>query len=211
MQSPPPYTPPGKKSNTGLIIGLVIGGILLCCVLPIGLIGGGGFLAFNKGKDMITCGFGIRQMRDAVIDYANANNGKLPDADRWMDQVRPYYEKQTAKMKEDNPFGHIPADSVWACTSDGVQSGIAFNSALSGKNLKSITDRSNTIVVFEVGTPAKNKHEPYKDQSKATSPKMFGKPRGWFKAALEGPVRMGDSNFEGNQSGVRIKSDVKAD
>lgn len=210
MESPPSFTPPGKKSNTGLIVGLIIGGVVLCCVLPIGLIAGGGIYGFNKLKGTVTCAIGFRDIRDAVLDYSNDNNGKLPTASKWMDQVRPYYKKRSEASKKDNPFGSIPVEGVWSCTNDGgVQTGIAFNTELSDKYLKNIQDRASKIVVFEVPSPALNKNEVYTERPKSTSPKMFGEPRGWITGPLEG--KMGGSEMAtatedgGSRREVKVK------
>lgn len=210
MESPPSFTPPGKKSNTGLIVGLIIGGVVLCCVLPIGILAGGGLFAFNKVKGSLTCAMGFKDIRNAVIAYSEANNGKLPTASKWMDQVRPYYEKELQNSKEENPFGSIPVNGVWGCSNDGgTQTGIAFNSALSDKYLKDIKDRASTIVIFEVPTPAANKSEAYTERPKSSSPKMMGTPRGWFKAPLEGSISGSDladaTEGSGSRSNVKVK------
>lgn len=213
MESPPSFTPPGKKSNTGLIVGLIVGGVVLCCVLPIGLIAGGGFFAFKKVQGSITCAFAFEQIRTSVTDYADANGGKLPTASKWMDQVRPYYEKQVKSAKvEKNPFGTLPVNGVWGCTDDtGLKTGIAFNSELSNKKLADIKDKASTILIFEVPSAEMNRNEPYKPQPKNTSPKVFGNPRGWIYAPVEGKLDGSDiaDATEGSQSGVNVK--VKTD
>lgn len=210
MESPPSFTPPGKKSNTGLIVGLIIGGVVLCCVLPIGLIGGGTFFAFKKVQGGLTCAIAFQQVRDSVTAYAEANGGKLPTASKWMDQVRPYYEKEVKSMgAEKNPFGSMPADGVWACTDEsGGKTGIAFNSELSGKKLEDIQNRASKIVIFEVPTAEMNKNEPYKPLPKSSSPKLMGQPRGWFRAPLEGDIEGSEiSGSAGSGRGnVKIKT-----
>ena len=210
MESPPPYSPPPRKSSSGLIIGLVIGGVLLCCVAPLALLGGGAYFGMKKVGPLVTCAMGFEQIRDSVVSYSEANGGKLPHAKKWMDEVRPYYQKELKKM-EGNPFGSIPAEGVWSCTDDdGKKTGIAFNSALDGKNLKDVKDQIATMVIFEMGQPELNKSAPYKEQDKATSPKAFGKPRGWFAAPLSGEVKAGNQDFDFGGNGrakVRVKSE----
>ena len=207
MESPPSFTPPGKKSNTGLIVGLIIGGVVLCCVLPIGLIGGGTFYAVKKVQGGLTCAVAFQQLRDSVTDYAASNGGKLPTAAKWMDQVRPYYEKQVKTSgAEKNPFGTMPVDGVWACVDDsGNKTGIAFNSELSGKSLEQIQDRASKIVIFEVPTPAMNKNEPYKPLPKSSSPKLMGQPRGWFRAPLEGTIEGSELSGSVNSGNANVK------
>lgn len=193
MESPPPYMPPAPKRNTGLIVGLIIGGIVLCCVLPVGLIGGFGYWAFGKAKPLVACTMAFTNVRDSVLDYAHDHNGKLPKAATWMDDVRPYYTKKIASGKQDDAkqmFGGMPAEGVWGCAdADGNKTGMAYNKDLDGKTLDSIKDKVSTIVVFETAQASMNLSQKYEPQPDASSPKMMGKPRGWFKAPLEGDLR----------------------
>lgn len=191
------YAP--KKSNTGLIIGIVIGAILLCCIGPLALVGGGGYYIFNKSKALIVCGMAYNDVWQAVDDYARDHHGKLPDADKWMDEIRPYYRKIIVAEATDqpkNPFGQMPAEGAFGCTSDSGQTGMAFNKDASGKSLDNMKDRSTTVVVFETdAAPSMNLNAKYSPLPMSSSPKIMNSPRGWFTVNAEGHVMAGQSRF----------------
>lgn len=183
-----------KKSNTGLIVGLVIGGVVLCCGLPIGLLVGGGFWAFNKFGGFVTCGVGVTQLRSATLAYAKDHNGKLPKSETWMDDIRPYFVKEVAGEK-DNPF-KMSTTGAYSCKSDEGETGIAFNSALSGKEIAKIKDRTAAIVIFEIEKPSLNAAQKYKPLPESSSPViMSGERRGWFSAPVEGAILLNGKEF----------------
>ena len=92
MESPP-YMPGPKKSKTGLIVGGIVAGVLFCCVLPIGLIGGGALYGWKKIQGTASCVFTFGDMKRAVQLYTAEHHGKLPDAEKWQDELRPYYKR----------------------------------------------------------------------------------------------------------------------
>lgn len=189
---------------------MVIAGVIFCCGVPALLIGGAGFFGFNKVKDVVVCEMAFEDIRAATLAYAESNGGKLPDADKWMDQVRPFYVKQMDSSKEENPFGVMPADGVWGCPGEQGPTGIAYNRALSGKNLSEIKDKAATIVIFEIGKPEANKSADFEKQDNATSPKIFGESRGWFTAPIEGEVMAGDNEFGGGRKSRRANISIES-
>jgi hypothetical protein len=176
MEQPPPYRP--KKSNTGLIIGLIIGALVICCGGGMALLGGGAWFAMKKVGPMAKCGISVEAMANACLAYANAHGGKLPDADKWQDQVKDLYAKELQKSNsKDQPFGTISADGEWGCEADGeVKTGIAFNSDLSGKKLDDVKDRSSTVMLFEVLKTGRNLNEKFDPENTTDIPKRFGDP-----------------------------------
>jgi len=195
MESPPPYMPAPKKSNTGLIIGLIIGGVFLCCVLPIGLMGGGAFWVFNKAKGIVQCGMAFQNVKNGVLKYAAAHDGKLPKAETWQDDVKRYYAESMTPKDQAGPFEQMSPDGDWGCKeSDGTMTGIAFNSDLSGKKLDSIKDQLGTVLLFETERASHNLHEKYKPRPFETSPMMLGKHRGWLKSSVSGQNVLTDKN-----------------
>lgn len=197
MESPPPYMPAPKKSNTGLIVGLILGGFFLCCLLPLGLLGGFGYFAFNKSKDMVSCIMAYQNVRDALVDYSQDHGGKLPPAAKWMDEVRPYYKKIIARAPDKDGqkvFGFMPAEGTWSCSDgSGGQTGMAFNSDLSGKKVADIKNPSRTYLVFETKSPAPNLNQKFEELPKDQSPKIFNSARGWIKVPVQGDVKTGNS------------------
>jgi hypothetical protein len=204
--------PPPKKSNTGLIIGLVIGGIFLCCILPVGALFGGGFWLFNKAKDMGTCFIAFENVKKAVVNYASAHDGKLPKADTWQDDVRDEYRKVMIPKDQLGPLNQMPAEGDWGCKdSNGIMSGMAFNSELSGKK---IGNEVSSVLIYETEHPSKNQHAPYKRLDPNTSPLLFGQHRGWCYVTVGGELVIDDprrgphsANAMGGGFNVQSKSD----
>jgi hypothetical protein len=204
MEQPPPYRP--KKSNTGLIVGLVIGGLVVCCIGPLLLLGGGVWWGMTKGGPVAKCAISMEAMQEAVLEYANANGGKLPDAAKWQDLVKPYYAKAIQKSDaKDNPFGVIPAEGEWGCTADDeVATGIAFNSDLSNKKLADIQDQSGTVMLFEMKQRRMNLSGKYDKSNLGDMPKRFGKPA-LFIATVSGHTKMIGPNGKEADMNIRMK------
>lgn len=204
MESPPNFSPP-KQNKTGLIIGLVIGGVVLCCIVPIGGIAGLGFWGYGKAKGMIQCTLTATLLSEATRDYTRANGGKLPDAAKWNQQLAPYYSKQAEELK-DSPFKATDLSNGANCDSDGTITGLAYNVDLSGKNLKQIKDQVSTIVFFEIGKTGPNLSAKYARQPKETSPMIFGKHRGWTEATLSGEITIDGKRSKATGSGFSVES-----
>ena len=196
MQNPPPYSAPAKL-NSKLIIGLVVAAIAVCCVLPIGFgIFGWNFLV-GKGSKFVTCILAYQMMPSAIAKYADANGGKLPDAAKWNDQVRPFYATVTKGKTDAGPFKLMDANAEWGCTEDTFESGMYFNSAVSGKKLASLD--KDTVVLFEAPKTGKNLSGPYK-----APPVRFGyyrpKRRGWIIVTADKTLYLVD------ETGKRVRS-----
>jgi hypothetical protein len=191
MESPP-YLPPQKKSTPWLWI--ILGGVLFCCILPVGIVGGLGFWGFNQAKGTMGCLFDFQDAQKGMLQYASEHGGKLPKAETWQDDVREDYRK-SMRPKEQSPFGQMPPDGDWGCKDpNGSMTGMAFNSDLSGKKLADIKDQVSTIMLFETSHPSKNLHQPYKPLDFSTSPKIFGKNRGWLEVPVNGNINMIDGS-----------------
>lgn len=194
MQAPPPYVPPQRKSKTGLIIGIVLGAICLCCIGPILLVGGLGFWGFSKVKGTASCSLTFASAKRAVMDYARDHDGKLPKAATWQDDVRPYYQKAIANLPKSAPFSVSDPNGDWGCVEDKSHTGVAFNDALSGKKMSEIKNPDDTVLLFEIPAASHNAHQPYKKQDISQSPLLMGSHRGWFEATVEGDVHLLDRN-----------------
>lgn len=201
--------PMKKKTNTGLIIGLVVGGVLLCCVGPIAALVIGGLFVVKSTSPLITCSFAFRDARDAVRQYARDHDGKLPAADHWQDEVRPYYEKIVASQpKGQNPFGNMSSGGEWGCENgSGGRTGMAFNDDVSSMTIDKV-ESSDAIVLFEVQQATANAHEKYTQHSEAGGPKIFGQPRGWFLIRMSSdPVLAAKGKETPVSSGPRVRGD----
>lgn len=141
------------------------------------------------------CGASFSMMRQAVLDYSKEKGGALPNAATWEDDVAPFYQAQydlmVADLKGTPMDRYIPfvkPGEVFTCTDDGGRkTGIAFNKELSGVKLDTITDKANTVVLFEVPTTGRNQHQPY-ELVRAPKPRMMNTHRDWLVIPLEGEV-----------------------
>jgi hypothetical protein len=210
MESPPPYK---KKSNTGLIVGIVIGAVLLCCVVPGALMLGGGLFLFGKVKGIATCGMAYDDMGKALTQYAGAHNGKLPNAKTWQNDLRPYYEKISAQRPREAGIEIMSATGDWSCKNDGVTTGFAFNTDVSGKAITALKD-PDTVVIFEQPKVAANLAMTYKAPDFASSPKMFNENRGWLVVTATGQSgiigkggKMSDMDID-TGSGFKVETKV---
>ena len=187
MESPPPYRQ--KKSNTGLIVGLIIGAVVVCCLGPLLAVGGLGYFGLKQGVPMITCAIAIEDLQKSLKDYADAHNGKLPPAKTWQTDIKEFYVKESAKNRQENsPIKIMPADGEWGCVAGETQTGFAYNSNVAGKKLSDLD--GDTIVIFEVAKRSLNQAMPYKPQDPKTSPKIMTEHRGWFVAPVDGDAHL---------------------
>ncbi len=193
METPPPYIPSKPKSKTGLVIGLVIAAVVVCCVAPIALLGGGAAWLMNNGQSFMTCTMSYTLVPKAVTAYVKKNAGTLPKAAKWQDDVRPFYKKINTRIAEQGglgPFKLAPVDGDWGCAEAGETSGMAFNTEVAGKKLADIKDPANTIMLFETSKTGKNLAFKYKAEPYEKSPKMMGtaEHRGWFVVMASGEL-----------------------
>lgn len=195
METPPSYAPPKKKSNTGLIIGLVLGGIAICCVGGVALLGFGGLKLFQGAAPMVECMMNYSVVQRAMQDYADANGGKLPAAANWQSDLKPYVEKAIVNFKKEaGPFKPMDPNGEWGCTAGGTKTGMAYNTEAAGKTMEDVRGKA-LVTVFESTQTGRNLALKYEELPRSASPKIFGNPRGWIKIE-GGRVRMDDKDAD---------------
>lgn len=213
--SPPPFNPgmaQKKKSPVGMILMIVALVFLLVCGL-------GGFALFQFGKgatqmvsSVIQCTLTFDLTQKAALAYAKENKGVLPTADKWQEQISPYYIRlktkvlgQMTEMKEVPFFNFEPSDisEPLSCSFGEPTTGITFNKALSGKKLADIKDPLTTPLFFESETIAVNSSAEYKERAKDSGPKMMGSGRDWITWNVqqdENPFASKSGNMDFNVS-----------
>ncbi len=194
MESPSYSGPVKKKSNVGLIVGIIVAVLFLCC-------GVGGFGLFKGFKSvlggaspMFVCGTSMSDYRDAIIAYSKKHGGKLPPAATWEDDVQPFltHTKIPKILQGDRPVS--TGDEVCDAT---VPSEIYYNSSLAGKTLSSLDPADEQIVLFEAKGTGRNKSQKFEVQPFEASGMMIGQHRGWIQQPLYG------TGFLINQAGQR--------
>lgn len=192
-QTPPPFSPAGpppRKNRTPLILAIVFVVMVCFCMVPAFFLYRIGAVAVKEGLPMAQCGIAFDDIRKALKAYADEHDGKLPPAETWQDDVRPYYAKIVASHGDDlGPIKPIAADAPWGCTSTSGTTGIAFNSALGGKKLADIENPRSTALIFEIEKPSTNAHEEFKERPRSTSPTIMGEHRDWIVLHIEGETK----------------------
>jgi len=201
MQVPPPYVAPAKKSNSKLIIGLVIGLICVCCILP--LVGGGFFFNWilKKGGNLITCVMAYQMVPAAIEEYTKEHDGKLPAPEKWNDTIRPYYSKITKNRTQVGPMKLMEPNSEWGCQETSGKTGMVYNLEVAGKKLSDIADKS-TVLLFESPKTGKNLAEKYKPLPFEKSPLALEtqEHRGWIVVTVDKKMYFIDKDGNRNAS-----------
>jgi hypothetical protein len=199
METPPSYAP-AKKSNTGLIIGLVLGGIAICCVGGVALLFFGGLQMFKQVAPMAECMMNYSVIEKALSDYEKEHDGKLPAAATWQDDLKPYVEKALVRFKKEaGPFKLMEPNGEWGCVAGGTKTGMAYNTDANGKTMEEVRGK-NLVTVFETMQTGRNLAIKYVEQPRSSSPKMMGNPRGWIK------IVGGKTDMDGQNTNMNFES-----
>lgn len=89
----------------------------------------------------------LKLIGQAVLDYAHSHGGRLPDADRWVEEIAPVLSAGSPQLLRS--FMQDPAAPTQPY-------GYAFNRSLSGVNLAAIKYPANVALVFESALGRRN-------------------------------------------------------
>ncbi|MBX7131891.1 MAG: hypothetical protein K1X67_04340 [Fimbriimonadaceae bacterium] len=195
--APPVGQPQPRSGNKTLMIILLVIGVPCLLFIILGVVGAWScFRLFqNTVMPMANCAIAYDEVRQAMRNYAKDHDGKLPNAATWEDDIRSYYAKVDSLdgARKDMPSGFkfekMPLNGPWGCkVGENEVTGMAFNSALSGKKLSEIDTPYSTILLYEVKKSGKNLNGPYSPPPRSEAPKLFGEPREWMRIYVEGEV-----------------------
>ncbi|MBS1714739.1 MAG: hypothetical protein JST30_10435 [Armatimonadetes bacterium] len=192
FQAPaPPQAPATSSANKACLIAVVM--VLLLCVVACAV---GAFFfknVFNQGTATLRCAVMFKTAHDATLAYAKEHGGKFPKAETWQDDIKPYYERLVAKIDKEldskqlrQMMGPPAAGEPLECESDGVKTGIAYNSEIADKPVASFKEPTKTVMFFETQTTGQNVHMKYFEQPKAKRPKFMDEQRDWIIFYIEG-------------------------
>lgn len=191
MEAPPQFSGAPKKSKTGLVIGLIALGVVLCCC---GVCGVGGYFfkdVFGKGVGMVGCSMAIDQQRDGLLAYAAKHGGKLPVAASWQDDIAPFVRKINGQDDSSQPI-KIPSVRDSFCDKTGSTS-ISLNAAIAGKKLDDLKSPYETIALFEAPGTGRNRSAAWAEPPIAGSPILLkGRHRGWIRQPVKGEPSIRD-------------------
>jgi prepilin-type processing-associated H-X9-DG protein len=126
----------GQQSGQGLAIGGIAVSVVFLLMLPIWA----GMLlpALAKGKQKaqsINCVNNAKQLALGIMMYADDNKDQFPAAATWCDAIQKH-------LGQGKAFQCVTGDASKRCH-------YAFNTKLDGLELKKVTDRAHTVLVFE--------------------------------------------------------------
>jgi hypothetical protein len=145
---------------------------------------------------MSSCMLNAQLAHTALVDYAEDNDGKLPEADNWQQDVESYYmaayEDQLADLQgEDMPdffegmFQPAEPGRALTCSFGDIETGFAFNSDYAGAVLDDIEDPDYAVLLFETETASYNQAGSFEGYD-ADPPKIMGEERDWIVMYAEG-------------------------
>ena len=190
MQTPPPFhgyegqpSPQKPKSNVAIIIFAILGVLLVCCGLPLGVAGYFGFKGFKGAMAIGGCMANVSEMQQALHKYSADHNGKMPNANTWQTDLGKYFTVN--KDAEGAPIKFWKPGGEWSCEEGTQKTGFMFNQDLSEKKVTDVKKNNpDAIAIFETKTVAFNQVGKYAPLPFAESPKIFGdftdKRRGWL-------------------------------
>lgn len=200
--APPAQERQPKSGNKTLLIILLVIGIPCLLVIILGIVGG--FACYNLMKNTVmplgSCMVAYEEVQKSFEAYAKDHDGRLPKAETWEDDIRPYYAKMDMTHSEKDEFvglkiEKMPLNGPWGCkVNEKETTGMAFNKDLSGKKLADIQNKDSVVLIFEVPKSGKNLNMPYQPRSSADAPRLFGQPRGWMYIMLSGRNPYSNSN-----------------
>ena len=96
----------------------------------------------RSDAQMTTSESNLKQIGLAFIQYVQDNDQKLPDADKWVDEIYPYLKTESVFRDPSAPAGE-----KWS---------YAFNRNLSGRKVADLASPATTVILFESTMGAKN-------------------------------------------------------
>jgi competence protein ComGC len=211
--------PAAKKgmSPTGILL-LVLGIIAALCVV---LVGGCALMmnnVFSQMSPVVGCMMTSSMMEKSAQAYVLDHKGKFPNAEKWEDELAPYYErlynkseKEFKKMRSMPMVGGMfeimkPGDTM-QCGKGANATGFAFNKDLSGAEKAKVASPSRTPMFFEVQEVKRNNALPGDQLPTGTAPKIMGDTRKWIVFYVDG----NENPFESSNSSKSGSFDMDFD
>lgn len=143
--TPPVEAPvqPPKRSNSALIIAVVLGGSALACLVLIAVVGAILFPIFAQARRTAQRTSAVSQMKMLALGnliYANDFDQRLPIATAWMDAVSPEVSSQRAFHSPGIGRGGLGQRSYY---------GIAFMKSLSSVQIQGIDTPAQRVLLFD--------------------------------------------------------------
>ena len=147
---PETWAEPKKKSNTRVIIAVVVGSVLLFGLVIVGILGAILFPVFAQAREKArtaSCQSNLKQIALGVMMYAQDYGERCPLADKWTGQLAPY-------IRNDLIF-RCPSVAMGQTTPPGapIVTDYGYNAALNGLAMEKIKSPASTVLNFESNGP----------------------------------------------------------
>lgn len=116
---------------------------------------------FTDARDKaraISCMSNMKMMGLAILEYEQDHDENMPDADKWMDEIKPYIDGPDEQNHTDsyNDMSH-----VMRCPSDSTDHAYSYsyNRQLSHVSLAQLQDPADTVMVFESSQHHRNQSD----------------------------------------------------
>jgi hypothetical protein len=164
-----------------------------------------------------SCTINTKSMHTALRAYSDKNNGELPSAETWQDDLAPLFKSALGKMSEreraqaEEWVKSWQPDGEWSCVdSNNQKTGFCFNTAFSKKKISDL--KPSDPIIFETKTIQRNASSPYKALPFSESPfAIMSERRGWIVVGtldVSTVSRNGSLKSIGNGSGTNFDFDA---
>ena len=205
--SPPAFNPPRSTPSGSKLWMWVIIAVVAFCLIACGI---GAF--FLKGAvDTIVpvggCMLTGELVTKATLAYAIENDGRLPNAETWQDDIQPYYErlydKAQTEMEDVPDFFNVEVSrpgAIFECKlKGGRNTGFVFNAELSDVLVDDVENPASVILIFESWQYGYNASADPSMRADDEPVLIFGDERPWIDIYVTGHVdTMQSSNDDFN-------------
>lgn len=148
---PEPWAEPKKQTNTGIIIGVVVGSVLLVGLMMVAILGAILLPVFAQAREKArtaSCQSNLKQIALRVMMYAQDYGERCPLADKWTGQLDPYLR--------DSQIFRCPSAAMGQTTPPGapIVTDYGYNAALNGLAMEKIKSPASTVLTFESNGPS---------------------------------------------------------
>lgn len=127
------------------------------------------------------CAFSVDAISKALRGYAAEHEGRLPAAERWQTDLRPYYERARAEAgPAAGALGLAAPDEPWGCGAGPERTGLVFNSLVGGRKIAEMERPEQQVVVFERPGSGTDRSAAFEPREVGPSPRVAGATRAWF-------------------------------
>lgn len=134
-------------------------------------------------------------LRDALVNYANRHQGRLPSGETWTSDIREEFLRRRTELisldltlRGQKDLKWSPDAGPWGCDNKGRLQAFQFNADLAGSDLNSIKNPQKTVLVFETPNTT-NQTLKYERRGDRTQPEVLGQLRDWIVIPVVGRMQ----------------------